>query len=141
MLSSGFCRWPEKKLDKEFQPYSSRKDELSVLDGCILWASRVVIPPPGQKLLLDELHENHPGKSKMKALARSYVWWPGIQTDIENMVNSCPVCQETRASPAPAPLHPWEWHGPGSISTSLVRSTAITTSYWWTPTPSGLMCT
>ena len=45
----------------------------------------------------------------MKALSRSYVWWPGIQTDIENMVNSCPVCQETRASPAPAPLHPWEW--------------------------------
>ena len=101
--------WPEKKLDKEFQPYSSRKEELSVLDGCILWASRVVIPPPGQKLLLDELHETHPGKSKMKALARSYVWWPEIQTDIENMVNSCPVCQETRASPAPAPLHPWEW--------------------------------
>ena len=99
--------WPEKKLDKEFQPYSSRKDELSVLDGCILWASRVVIPPPGQKLLLDELHETHPGKSKMKALARSYVWWPEIQTDIENMVNSCPVCQETRAftcSSSTAPL-------------------------------------
>ena len=64
--------WPEKKLDKEIQPYSSRKDELSVLDGCILWASRVVIPPPGQKVLLDELHETHPGKNKMKALARSY---------------------------------------------------------------------
>ena len=103
--------WPDQnqKLDKEYQPYSIRKHELSVLDGCILWASRVIVPPPGRQLLLEELHESHPGISKMKALARSYVWWPGIHSDIEKLVKSCQVCQESRASPAPAPLHPWEW--------------------------------
>jgi len=45
----------------------------------------------------------------MKSLARSYVWWPGMDSQIEDVVKSCPVCQESRPSSAPAPLHPWEW--------------------------------
>ena len=36
--------WPH-KCDSALTPYSSRSTELSVLDGCILWESRVVIPP------------------------------------------------------------------------------------------------
>ena len=101
--------WPDQKLDKDYQPYATRKHELSTLDGCLLWASRVVIPPPGRQLILEELHESHPGISKMKSLARSYVWWPGMDSEIEQLVKTCPVCQESRPTPAPAPLHPWEW--------------------------------
>ena len=101
--------WPAQQLSKEFQPYVSRKNELSILDGCILWASRVVIPPAGRQLLLDELHDTHLGVSKMKALARSYIWWPGMDSDIENLVKSCSVCQESRPAPATAPLRSWEW--------------------------------
>ena len=101
--------WPDELLDKEYRPYSSRRSELSVLDGCLLRGSRIIIPPPGRQLVLDELHETHPGTSKMKALARSYLWWPGMDTAIEQMVKTCHVCQESRPAPAAAPLHPWEW--------------------------------
>ena len=101
--------WPEHKLGEEFIPYTSRKMELSVLDRCILWASRVVVPPPGRRLVLDELHDTHPGISKMKALARAYIWWPGMDAQIADTVKKCPVCQESRSAPAAAPLHPWEW--------------------------------
>ena len=48
-------------------------DELSVLDGCLLWASRVIVPPQGRQPLLEELHNTHLGASKMKALAHSYI--------------------------------------------------------------------
>ena len=101
--------WPQQQLAREYQPYASRKNELSVLDGCILWRSRSVIPPPGRDLILNELHETHPGTSKMKALARSYSWWPGMDMAIERTVKSCQTCQESRPAPAVAPLHLWEW--------------------------------
>ncbi len=45
----------------------------------------------------------------MKNLARSYVWWPGIDQAIEDAVKTCAPCQQTRHLPSPALLQPWEW--------------------------------
>jgi hypothetical protein len=45
----------------------------------------------------------------MKAVARSYVWWPGIDSQIEQTVKCCDGCQLTQKMPQVAPLHPWEW--------------------------------
>ena len=45
----------------------------------------------------------------MKSLARGYIWWPGLDLDLENEVKQCSVCQSLRNNPAPAPAHPWEW--------------------------------
>ena len=45
----------------------------------------------------------------MKALARSYVWWPLIDTDIESVVKECNLYQQRHKLPAASPLHPWEW--------------------------------
>ena len=101
--------WPTTQLDDKFQPYHQRKDELSVLEGCIVWGSRVVVPPPGRQSVLDELHDSHLGASKMKSLARAYIWWPKLDSDIENLARSCAVCQQTSSLPSKAPLHPWEW--------------------------------
>ena len=97
------------QLDDEYQPFCKRKAELSVLDGCVLWGSRVVVPPPGRQSVLEELHDTHLGASKMKSLARAYIWWPKMDNDIENLAKSCPTCQQTSAHPRKAPLHPWEW--------------------------------
>ena len=77
----------------ELQPFESRKNELSLSCGCILWGNRVVIPERLRREVLKELHGNHPGVNKMKMLARSYVWWPGIDDDIKSAVGSCPGCQ------------------------------------------------
>ena len=45
----------------------------------------------------------------MKQLARGYVWWPNMNTQLEGMVRSCEKCQHTRPLPAKAPLHIWPW--------------------------------
>ncbi len=77
--------WPDHIPGKEYQPFTSRKSELSELDGCVLWASRVIVPPQGRQLVLRELHDTHPGVNKMKALARSYVWWLGMDAEITEL--------------------------------------------------------
>ena len=90
-------------------PYYQCREELSIQDGCLLRGSRVVVPPAGRQAVLELLHESHPGVSRMKNLARSYVWWPNIDKDIDMIVKTCYECQQTRHSPPVAPLHPWEW--------------------------------
>ena len=47
--------------------------------------------------ILQELHVTHPGVSRMKALAHSYVYWPGIDKDIERLVSDRATCQEHSA--------------------------------------------
>ena len=95
--------------DAEVTPYLRRKDELSIQDGCVLWGSRVVVPTKLRSRLLEELHMGHSGSTRMKELARSYVWWPKLDTDLEGLTNSCPECLSLRAMPSKAELHPWEW--------------------------------
>ena len=51
------------------KPYFTRKDEISIQDGCLLWGSRVIVPSRGRQRVLDELHACHPGMTKMKGLA------------------------------------------------------------------------
>ncbi len=97
------------KESPEFKPYAARQTELSVQDGCILWGARVIVPLQGHKDVLQQLHQCHPGISRMKALAQSYFWWPKLDDNIETLAKSCSKCQEHRKPPATAPLHPWEW--------------------------------
>ena len=44
--------WPNYNSDEAL----SRKDELSVQDGCLLWGNRVVIPPKERARVVEELH-------------------------------------------------------------------------------------
>ena len=79
------------------------------MDGCVPWGSQVVIPTAARSLVVQQLHDCHPGISKMKSLACSYVWWPGLDDDITRTIQQCEICQNSRPSPPSAPLHPWEW--------------------------------
>ena len=54
--------WPN-QCSEELQQFVRWKSELSTLNGCILFGSRVLVPPPGRNQLLLELHQGHPGIS------------------------------------------------------------------------------
>ncbi|KAL5505227.1 hypothetical protein EMCRGX_G006629, partial [Ephydatia muelleri] len=100
--------WPT-KIPDAMKPFWTRRDEITIEGDCLLWGLRVLVPQKLQVQVLEELHQGHPGASRMKALARSYVWWPGLDLDLENLAKSCLQCQEVKVSPPVAPLHPWVW--------------------------------
>ena len=98
--------WPENSPDDEkLCAYVSRKRELSVEDGCLLWGSWMVVPEKGRKRVIAMLHQAHPGISRMKSLSRCYVWWPGMDKDLELCVKSCEACQVNQQAPPNVPLH------------------------------------
>ena len=72
--------WQASNTDDQLRPYFTRKLELSLYHGWVLWENRVVIPPTGRYFILQELHEGHPGVTRMKMLARSYVWWTNMDS-------------------------------------------------------------
>ena len=101
---------PEKP-EPLFQLYHNKRLELIQEDGILLWNSRVVVPEVLRTLLLKDLHAEHLGMVKMKQLARKYLWWPGLDKEIEETVKLCHSCQEAaKAPPAPNPAS-WSWPG------------------------------
>ena len=54
-----------------------------------------MVPAAGRAEVMEELHTGHPGISRMKSLARSFVWWPGIDSDLEGKVKSVNHVKQT----------------------------------------------
>ncbi|KAI7797170.1 hypothetical protein IRJ41_014565, partial [Triplophysa rosa] len=100
--------WPV-EVESLLLPYYHRRDALSVKNGCVTWGARIIIPLQGRATVLKQLHQTHSGMSRMKGLARSYMWWPCMDQDVEKVGQNCDVCQSLKKAPAQAPLHPWEW--------------------------------
>lgn len=91
----------------EWSPFNTRSSELSLHEGCLLWGSRVVIPRSLQAQVLGVLHASHPGIEKSKMIARSHVWWSGIDNDIANSVKCCATCQTQHRAAQPFQQMPW----------------------------------
>ncbi|XP_046629974.1 uncharacterized protein K02A2.6-like [Neodiprion virginianus] len=101
--------WPKGKLPDEITPFLNRKDELTIEQDCILWGYRVIIPGKMINTILNELHKTHLGIVKMKAVARSFFWWPGIDACIERTAKACDECARERDNPPASYLNPWKW--------------------------------
>lgn len=95
-----YGNWPNLKRNDPLWLYFSKRIEMSLDQGCLLRGHRVVVPATIQQKVLDVLHEGHPGIVRMKHLARSHVWWPNVDQDLEVKVQNCDHCQESRQGPA-----------------------------------------
>ncbi|KAJ8891875.1 hypothetical protein PR048_004430 [Dryococelus australis] len=54
--------------------------------GILFRGQQVVVPASLQSAVLNELHRTHVGITKMKKLARRYVYWMKIDSDIEHLI-------------------------------------------------------
>ena len=96
--------WLLNSDDSDMKPYFAKRWEMTELDGCIIWCSRVLIPPQAREYILAELHGGHSGGARMKSLAHRFVWWPGMDHQIEETVETCSECQQSQPASPVAPL-------------------------------------
>ncbi|XP_055714390.1 uncharacterized protein K02A2.6-like [Phlebotomus papatasi] len=91
------------------------RDALSLIKDVVFYRERLLVPDQFRAKILVQLHQAHPGMARMKALARSYVFWPGIDTDIEHKVRNCVDCATADRTPVKTHLSSWPlssypWH-------------------------------
>ena len=102
-IVNGFPCRPE-DLQVDVCQYWSVREQLSVDDGLVLFGSRIVIPSTRRKDVLTRLHASHQGIDRTKRRARQTVYWPGLTSDITNIVRACESCQKALPSAAQEPL-------------------------------------
>jgi Integrase zinc binding domain/Integrase core domain len=98
---------PIVESDLELKPFASRLREISWENGVLMWGYKIIIPSALQHSILEMLHIAHAGIVRTKSVARSYLWWPKMDSDIENKIKACVPCGMVKASPQKAELIPW----------------------------------
>ncbi|XP_055590022.1 uncharacterized protein K02A2.6-like [Uranotaenia lowii] len=99
--------WPRKIENPKLKAFHSRRESLSVVNGCIMMEDRVVVPEFYSQRILRQLHRGHQGMERMKAIARSVVYWPNIDNDIQDLVRRCDICASAAKSPPHFQPQPW----------------------------------
>ncbi|XP_003737188.1 uncharacterized protein K02A2.6-like [Galendromus occidentalis] len=93
--------------DSFLRVFAQKADSLCDVQGIPLYDDRVIIPTALRAPVLRKLHQAHPGIVRMKALARAHFCWPGITSDVVEVVKSCAYCAKQTAKPVKVPLAPW----------------------------------
>jgi transposase InsO family protein len=109
--------WPvtRQQVPPEIRPYWDSRDGLGVIEEIIFKGDRVVIPKTMRQRVLEIVHEGHLGIVMSKQLARDSIYWPGMNSQIEDIVSKCSECQEQRRVqekqpmiPSEIPENPWQ---------------------------------
>ena len=100
--------WPESrdKVPVEALPYYAIRDTLSFQDGIVLKGERLVIPEKLRPDIKKKMHMAHLGTSSMLRRAREIVYWPNMNSEIQQMAESCDICQNMTPRQCKEPLIP-----------------------------------
>ena len=69
--------WPQ-HLSAELRPSINRRMALSIVDSCVMFGDRVVIPTLLLPRVVRQFHNGHPRIIRMKTIADSYAYWPAM---------------------------------------------------------------
>uniref|UniRef100_A0A8C5M348 Gypsy retrotransposon integrase-like protein 1 n=1 Tax=Leptobrachium leishanense TaxID=445787 RepID=A0A8C5M348_9ANUR len=99
----------------------NQKTHTQYLDGLPTAHDRIYVSPQNRLEILQTVHDSlsagHPGINKTIKLANRYFWWPSINTEIKQYVQSCQVCSQAKHStlrpagllqPLVTPDTPWK---------------------------------
>lgn len=101
--------WPanSKDVPEEIKIYYKFKDEIYVSGNLVFVGRKLSVPISLRKEMLEKLHSPHLGVSKTQARARQIFYWPQMNSDIEEYVLKCKICETFRNKNIKEPLMPY----------------------------------
>ena len=91
------------------------RSQLSVSDGMLMYADRIVAPTSLRSEMLEHIHQGNQGIRKYLERIKISVWWPEITRDVKRIVATCEHCQTFKPSQPKEPRlttllssRPWE---------------------------------
>ena len=118
LLSVVKSGWPDAKQDLliECLPYWNYRDEISTSEDILFKGEKVIVPNSMRIEMLKCIHSSHLGTEKCKCRARDILFWPGMNSQIQDVVTNCNIkfCNtyQKRNTKEPllsheTPLRPW----------------------------------
>ena len=88
--------WPKSKNEGPnlIRNYFIHWQDLTYSNGIIFKGTCLIVPKSLCEDTKHALNVGHLGIAKIKEKTRDIIYWPGINADLENIVNSCDTCQE-----------------------------------------------
>ena len=91
--------WPSAQQDcvEQLRSYFTFKEEISFIDGLLFKGNRLIVPKALRNKTLQVLHRSHMGITKTQERARTSFYWPGLNTAIKSICQSCETCLQYAA--------------------------------------------
>ena len=98
--------WPNDKheIPTAVLQFWNFRDEITVHNGLLFKAEKLIIPQAMRPQLLNKIHASHLSVDACNRKARDVLYWPGLYSDIQQFVEKCTVCQEFGSAQPPEPL-------------------------------------
>ena len=130
--------WPDRQgcVPRAARFYWSFHDKLSINSNILTKGERVVIPLSCRDSIMADLHGSHTGINKAMDLARTCVYWPGMEADVTNYIKQCLMCIECSNLPVKTlqphgvPPRPWVKIGVDFFQDHLGKKHLIVADYF-----------
>jgi hypothetical protein len=108
--------WPTayRSVPDMIKPFYAFRDELVIVDDVVTKGDKVVVPTKLRENYMQQAHQGHLSTDAMKRRMKDVMFWPMMNSDIENYVKKCAVCnsmkQHQQKEPMithEVPIRPW----------------------------------
>ena len=107
--------WPRvrRHIPRIARNYWDFRDELSIEGDLLMKGERIVIPTSCRDSILADLHRSHKGANWSLSLARTCIYWPGMEADVMDYIRRCMTCIDNTKIPVETlrphevPARPW----------------------------------
>ena len=98
--------WPEKHLiPTDLLPYYTHRSGITFCKGILLKNERIIVPTTIRTEMKSPIHQGHLGIENCKKRARQSLFWPLMNSEIEDMIRKCPTCLTFRNRQPSEPIN------------------------------------